>query len=321
MSEDGSVTLAHLSDIHLAPVRGFWPMHWNLKRTLGFANWQRKRKLIHSREALEAIVADAKAQKAGHFLVSGDLVNIGLPAEYESALRWLHTVGPPDRVSVVPGNHDVYVRLLSDPGVLRWASYMHSDERGAALGGVPWPMPEADNADEGLNAWFPYVRCIGPVALIGLNSAEPMPVGSARGRMGTRQLERLAVVLARAKQAGLVRLVMIHHPPLTGLAPRRRALIDTAALEAVLREQGAELVIHGHNHRNMTNALGSIPVIGVASGSAECAHGNEPAGCYNLIRVSGTAAERKVALQVRGFTGGGFEIAPIGSTQILTRGE
>ena len=139
-----TITIAHLSDVHLPPVAGFWPRHWNVKRTLGWLNWQRKRRFIHSRAALDAIVADAKAQRPDHILVSGDLINIGLPAEYEAALEWLRTVGPPDRVSVVPGNHDIYVPMASDPGVARWMPY---------------------RAGEGGDTGFPYVRRIGCVGM------------------------------------------------------------------------------------------------------------------------------------------------------------
>ena len=45
--------------------------------------------------------------------------------------------------------------------------------------------------------------------------------------------------------------VLIHHPPLPGQAKRFRGLEDAAGLEAVLSRHGAELVMHGHNHRNM----------------------------------------------------------------------
>ena len=228
----GTITIAHLSDVHLPPMQGFTPRHWNVKRALGWLNWQRKRRMIHSRAALDAIVADAKAQRPDHILVSGDLVNIGLPAEYEAALDWLKTVGPPDRVSVVPGNHDIYVPLATDPGVALWAPYMTGEGMGGEL-------------------TFPYVRRAGCVAIVGLNSAVPTPVGLASGLLGQAQLDRLAATLDALKSEGLARLVMIHHPPLPGLAPRRRALVDAAGLEAVLRRHGAELVVFGHNHRNM----------------------------------------------------------------------
>ncbi|WP_457825368.1 hypothetical protein, partial [Staphylococcus aureus] len=72
-----AVRFAWLSDVHL-PLAGFPLRYWNLKRVLGWLNWQRKRRFIHTREALDLIVADMKAQKPDHILVSGDLINLGL---------------------------------------------------------------------------------------------------------------------------------------------------------------------------------------------------------------------------------------------------
>src|SRR5690606_9238905 len=103
-----------------------------------------------------------------HIAVSGDLINIGLPQEYETALLWLHSLGPPSFVSVVPGNHDIYTRLRRHSGVGRWARYMESDDWGAEL--APGPGPR-----------FPYVRRIGEaVALVGLNRSEERRVGKER---------------------------------------------------------------------------------------------------------------------------------------------
>ena len=53
------------------------------------------------------------AAEPDHIAVTGDLVNLALDDEVEAARGWLETVGPPDLVSVVPGNHDAYV-----PGAL-----------------------------------------------------------------------------------------------------------------------------------------------------------------------------------------------------------
>ena len=100
-------TIAHLSDVHLSPIVGFYPKYWNVKRALGFANWQRGRSRVHQREVADQLIADAKALRADHIVITGDLVNLGLPKEYEAALQWLNSVGPPDRVTVVPGNHDI----------------------------------------------------------------------------------------------------------------------------------------------------------------------------------------------------------------------
>ena len=85
--------------------------------------------------------------------MTGDLTNIGLPQEHINALAWLKGLGVAERVSVIPGNHDIYSRLGRDPGTARWAAYMASD------------VPGARHADHGET--FPFVRMLGPVAIIG----------------------------------------------------------------------------------------------------------------------------------------------------------
>jgi 3',5'-cyclic AMP phosphodiesterase CpdA len=140
---------------------------------------------------------------------------------------------------------------------------------------------------------FPYVRLRRNLALIGLNSAAPQSLTKAAGTLGPKQLEALAKLLRDLKAKGYYRTVMIHHPPLPGLAPPRKALNDAMALRNVLRNEGAELVLHGHNHRHMLNVLegreGKIPVIGVPSASLNGENHHEPAAwnLYEITRIQG----------------------------------
>ena len=106
-----AITVAHLTDVHLGPIAGFTPRYWNLKRALGYANWARNRRSAYLRTVLDSIVADLAAQAPDHVAVTGDLTNIGLPQEHINALAWLESVGAPQRVSVIPGNHDIYSQL------------------------------------------------------------------------------------------------------------------------------------------------------------------------------------------------------------------
>lgn len=270
------LTIAHLTDVHLGPIAGFGPRYWNLKRLLGYANWVRNRRDAYQREVLDRIVADLLAQAPDHIAITGDLVNIGLPQEHVAALAWVESLGAPHRVSVIPGNHDIYSRLGRDPGTARWSAYMASCAQGAE-----------HTADGG----FPFVRMLGGVALIGLNSAVPTPPLVASGRVGPQQLARLGRVLERFGRDGLFRLVLIHHPPLPGQARRLRGLTDAAMLEEVLGRHGAELVLHGHNHHNMLSwcgrGAGATPVVGAPSASLARPHKSEPLARYNLYRIAG----------------------------------
>jgi 3',5'-cyclic AMP phosphodiesterase CpdA len=255
---------------------------------------------VHLRASLDRVVADLKAHKPDHIAVTGDLINLGLPAEYEAAHAWLKGLGAPRDVTVIPGNHDIYTHVHDDPGVERWADFMRADAWGAKLG-----PPAADG--------FPFVRRIGPVALICLNSAEKTPPFVAAGRLGEAQIAALGELLQRTEAEGLVRVVLIHHPPLPGQAPARRALRDAAALTRVLASCGAELVLHGHNHRDnhvdFAWARGRIPVLGVASGSGGRLHKGEPLGRYNLLRITRTGKGAHIECTTRGLdaTGAGVE--------------
>lgn len=77
---------------------------------LGYVNWTRNRHKYQRREVLDALVADVRAQAPDHIAVTGDLVNLAMEAEFAPARAWLDGVGPPDRVTTIPGNHDAYVR-------------------------------------------------------------------------------------------------------------------------------------------------------------------------------------------------------------------
>jgi 3',5'-cyclic AMP phosphodiesterase CpdA len=107
-----SFLLAHLSDPHLAPLPT--PSMFELmgKRIGGFVNWQKRRRHFHLASVLDRIVVDLKAQSADHVAVTGDLVNLSLPAEFPQAYAFLERLGLPRDVTVVPGNHDTYVRPM-----------------------------------------------------------------------------------------------------------------------------------------------------------------------------------------------------------------
>lgn len=282
-----SFTLAHLSDVHLAPLPAHRLLGLNAKQALGLINWHRTRKAHHLRSVLDAMVRDVHASSPDHIAVTGDLVNLGLPQEQEAALAWLGSLGPPEAVTVIPGNHDVYGISSNDPGTERWRPYMGAE--GGATG-------------------FPFVKKLGKIALIGLSSAMPTPLFFATGRLGAAQRAALAETLAALRQSGFVRVVLIHHPPLPGLADRFRRLDDASELAQVLTQNGAELVLHGHNHRPMLNvvhgAAGPIPVVGAPSASASPGQ-HEPGAGYNLLRLSLEAGRCQVHLTRRVFGSGG----------------
>lgn len=277
--------LAHLSDAHLPlQARVDWYAVLN-KRVLSLISWRRKRHLIHRPETLAALVADLLAQAPDHIAVTGDLTNLGLDREYRQARAWLETLGAPERVTVIPGNHDALVSGAWARGAAHWRPFWQGD--------APPAPPDIAQA-------FPTLRRRGPLALIGVSSAIASAPGLAVGEVGAAQLDRLAAVLRQTRAAHLCRVVMIHHPPLDGTVSHRKRLRDAAALRAVLARAGVELVLHGHSHRSHHQRLetrdGIAPVIGVPSASAMHP---EPAA-YHLYRIAPTPQGWQVTLTARG---------------------
>jgi 3',5'-cyclic AMP phosphodiesterase CpdA len=258
--------LAHVSDLHLALTPRLLELAG--KRGLGFINWQRGRKYIHRRETLDAVTRDLKAVGAEHIAVTGDLVNLSLPGEYAAARSWLDNLGSPHDVTVIPGNHDVYVPQAIGRPAKFWDDYMRGD----------------DGAQSGT---FPFVRRRGPLALIALSSAVPTGPLMATGELGDRQLAGLARALQQS--SGMFRVVLIHHPPQSPPNRYLRRLTDAAAFRQVLAAHGAELVLHGHDHIRAVVWLDgpgkAIPAVGAPSVSARVAHHHENAAGYTLFRI------------------------------------
>jgi 3',5'-cyclic AMP phosphodiesterase CpdA len=288
--------LAHLSDPHIAPLPTPSPTELVGKRALGFINWRRKRGAIHLSAVLERILDDLDASAPGHIGVTGDLVNISLPTEFAPARSFLQRLGPPSEVTLVPGNHDAYVRAAADYPQLHWGDYMRGDEAPAAGPDTPT---------------FPFVRRRGPLALIGLSSAVPSLPMLAVGRLGKAQLQRLADILRELGRAPLFRIVLIHHPPLSKRSHYFKRLVDGDALREVLARHGAELVIHGHDHRHSLSWLAGpkarIPVAGVPSASA-APHGEHDGGGYNLYRIEASGSGWRCEMISRGLDDSGAHI-------------
>ncbi|MBN9083637.1 MAG: metallophosphoesterase [Rhizobiales bacterium] len=289
-----SFRIAHLSDAHIGPLPR--PMIRELlnKRFTGYVNW-RRRSHIHNMEVLGEIVADIRAHAPDHVAMTGDILNIGLPEEFRFARAWLETLGDPTHVSFVPGNHDAYVR-----GSLPWIV----DTFG------PWCSNDGDTKTS-----FPYLRVRGDVALIGLSSGVPTLPLLASGRVGEAQMRVFSSLLEDTGKRGLFRVVMIHHPPWQSGASFGRGLTDARAFERTVARHGAELILHGHNHRLMVRKLaspsGAVPSIGVASASAVPGTPHHRAA-WHLYTVEKRGNGWSIEGRIRGLQSGERRVSDLG---------
>ena len=295
--------LAHISDVHLSPLPDVSIAELFSKRITGYVNWRMNRAKTQRANVLAPLMADILAAKPDHIAISGDLVNLALNAEFDVSLNWLKSIGVGERMSVIPGNHDAYVPGALTKACAKWRDYIKSDSE---------------------TKGFPFVRQRGPVAIIGVSSAIATLPFMASGFFGMKQAKRLATHLRQAKERGLFRVVMIHHPPFRYPNDMIRRLHGIALFQKTVLETGAELILHGHTHLASFNQVGqgdaAIPVVGVPSASQSFGS-HKPAARWNQFAISGEVGAWNCLWSERGVIDDSATIQPISERQIWLNGK
>lgn len=301
--------LAHISDPHLGPLPPLSRSDYFNKRIIGFLNWKGNRKHHMTAEWLDRLTGDLQTRAPDHIAVTGDLTNLAMKQEFAAGRAWLETLGPAERVSVVPGNHDAYIPGAFSRHGRQWAPYMVGDDAGDRLR-------------------FPYLRRREGVALIGISTAVAMPPLLAGGILGRGQSRRLRRMLEDPALADHFKVVMIHHPPHKGATLRQKALYDAARFRRAIRDAGADLILHGHTHlatfAHIPGPNGQVPVICVPAASNAPGILVTPAR-YNLFEITRTGGSWKCNWTERGFDPSSGDLVsfrdrePIGPSRPVSR--
>jgi 3',5'-cyclic AMP phosphodiesterase CpdA len=267
--------LAHVTDPHFRPptgaLAGMTMADLLTKRVVGMTNLVLNRRRHHRMELLASLAVDLRARQPEHVAVTGDLSNVALAAEWEEARRWLAGLQMDDRaVTVIPGNHDAYIEQVVKEGAFEtnFGPYQTADLR--------------------FEAHYPFVRVRDGVALIGVNTCVPTGDLGAWGEIGTGQQQRLEALLSSPDLADKTRVVLLHHPPVQQKGPEQRNLRDRGALVELLARTGADLVLHGHDHRDERATLsgpGGKPIPVVGAGSASYAGSAANRSRYNVYEI------------------------------------
>lgn len=280
--------VAHISDLHVLSPHGFeWRRALFNKRLTGYANLLRHRGRVYRRELLVAVLA-AAVERADHLVVTGDITNLSLEREFDEARAFLDGVARTVEVTVVPGNHDLYLPHIHDDRRFphHFGTFLRSDLPALAL-----DLPAGP---------FPCVKLRGHVAIIALSSAVPRPPFVASGRVGEPQLAALARALAHPEVARRTPVVLLHHPPVDDrprLSRLRDGLVDAERLRAVLSPLARGLVLHGHlhvrAHLRLRTAGGVLDVVGATGAALDHPDPAVRAGfnTYAIAEDGGVAAE------------------------------
>ena len=147
--------IGHISDIHWLDTTNTHLSDFLNKRISGGINLLAGRAKKHTKEATECALKTLKDLGCEHLIVTGDLSNLALPAEFQSVKHVLNQYFPDNNMTIVPGNHDFYTR--ESEIARRFEMFFYSSKPG--------------NLDLGLQETWPFVRIYKDVAIIGLNSA------------------------------------------------------------------------------------------------------------------------------------------------------
>jgi 3',5'-cyclic-AMP phosphodiesterase len=230
--------IAHLSDVHMLDAR---PKRDRSGYSMGhrFLSLGRPLDAVGRRTKLTRALSSARRVGADHVVISGDLTEIGSPGEFECLAETLHDSGvSPERVTLVPGNHDLYTS---------------ADAWTRALEG-PLAAYRATSASEPGR----IVECAG-VRLLPLDVARYQPVTRSAGWIDEHTLD---LVHRRGADPGLgdrPLVVVQHHPPFVRATQAWQwvdGLLGAARLMSILEAFRHLFVLHGHLHSAVNRVLG-----------------------------------------------------------------
>jgi predicted phosphodiesterase len=243
----GDFRIAHLSDLHISADQSGLRHRW--RRWVGQSQ---AKNLVN----LQAVLRDLAQWEIDHVVITGDLTNGAKKEEFEALKTVLADHADPDRLSIVPGNHDLSYRRVR-PGVA-----LHSCPRKL------WPFvshftdlfpsqypPEMHQPKKQL---FPFVKALagGRIALIGIDTTGHLttkagPLNSF-GQVGLAQLAELRTLLKNPWLHDRIKVVVMHHHPMivpvATMFDSFKYLFQSKQLLDLLYETGVDLILHGHKH-------------------------------------------------------------------------
>lgn len=265
--------IAHFSDTHVLSLKGTSPQKFLNKRFTGAVNLALNRSKHYRTEIFVRLLDAVVDLGVDHAICTGDLVNLALEPEFELVAELFRSRFGTDALTVVPGNHDYYVKDAVADGLFE--RYFGD-----------W-LPRTIDLGGTARSPYPVTRILDDVFIIGINSSVPTPVFIARGAVDDRQLRQLEVGLKHPEARERFRLVMLHHPLLPEPARRldaTRRLSNADAVSAALRAGAPDLVVHGHNHAFKQQRVPGtqVPLVQVASASRA---GNRSRAEFNVYVI------------------------------------
>lgn len=235
--------IAHLSDAHTLDARAARGFGEDLR--LRYLSGSRPLDAVARRGKLARALAAATHGGAEHVVISGDLTELGAPGEFEVFAEVLaESRIAPERVTLVPGNHDAY-----------------SDSSGwkRALEGPLAPYAEASAGAPG------KIVDRGDIAFLPLDTSRHQPVLRSAGQLTANAVSCVEQRLADPALGKRVLVIVQHHPPIAHAGRIMQwfdGLIGHARLAFLLAKHPRVHVLHGHLHSRLDRLIGATRILG-----------------------------------------------------------
>jgi 3',5'-cyclic AMP phosphodiesterase CpdA len=220
--------IIHLSDIHVWRYE-FNPIRLFGKRIVGMLELLRGRARRFRLERIVDVVERVKSLEPDHILITGDVTTTALPSEFRGARAALaELLADPERVTVVPGNHDRYTARSARRR--KFETYF---------------------GEFAPNRSYPWLRLLdSDLAILGLDPTRPHL--TARGYLPPGQLAQARMLLADPDRRPRRLIVACHYPlsapPYYEAELRFKRLKNAALVRSWLAEIGPHVYCCGHVH-------------------------------------------------------------------------
>jgi len=270
--------IAHISDLHFSKIT-LSPTQFFSKRFIGNFHALFKRKKQFIPRILDNFAEGLKKLHVHLVIVTGDFSSTGREVEFAHALDLINAF---ERAGLcvlkIPGNHDHYTKR----DYRKKLFYDYFDNEPPT--GSPFNFNLKDNGIEvhpiGKKMWW-----------IGLDTACPAPLTSARGVFSKSLEERLATVLKTLPSDDLI-LLANHYPLSQKKRDPARALEGSSRLRALLKKHpNVKIYLHGHDHKHclLDRRDEGLPI---CSDSGSCSMRGR--ATWNLIDLTHSKAELQV---------------------------
>jgi 3',5'-cyclic-AMP phosphodiesterase len=232
--------LAHFSDLHV--IERDYRLRSKLQRsrlralglTLDIDYESRSRRVAKALSTIREMEPD-------HVLITGDLTEDGVDAQFEALAELLHDSGlDPEKITLVPGNHDGY------SGFGAWDRALAGPLRSFLVGSnieTPVVLPTA---------------VVIPVSTM----IENQVFFRAQGVLRLNELERVRRVYSDPAFVDRAIVVAQHHPPSSHLLPPMEWLdgtINAKHMKRMLLEKHRLHIVHGHLHYSSSEHIKGRP--------------------------------------------------------------